>query len=346
MIGVLPPMLCLLLAAAAARPAAEPAASKPMPATLHEGRSSYLPYASGPYRIPDSTGWRLDQRGASLRGDGVIGEDHGLTYGRGASSDRTAGSTILRLAAAHITLRDLVLSGPRWVPNPSAPGKYMTEAGDGDAISFLEPMTISGTVLDHVDALYPGRSCLRVAPAKNPDGSINFWVSPAVRDCNFYGAYHGDGVWVENMTDADWSRVTSTNHGGYGFRFIDCESSRFKLCAEQVTGGVYLKNCTGCVLDALHVEEFAGKGPTPAPGLVLDGCKGVKVSSSLFSSWGRPGAVSIRLINGCTHCLIEPSYHASVAVAVDVDSTCHDNTIYGQEGAPIRVDRKRNRVLD
>jgi hypothetical protein len=316
---------------AAAPPAATAAKPAPGPAALHEGRKTYLPYSSGPYRMADSTGWRLDQRGAELYGDGVIGEDVGLRYGAGASG--TGNSTILRLAAPHLYLHDLVLSGPTGV------------TGSGDAIRFDERSTIWGVVLDRVNALYAGRNCLRLAPQPNADGSPNFCVSFSVRSCSFFGA-GGDGVLVENATDADWSRVTSQNCGGRGFVFRHIESSRFKLCAEHVTGGIYVQDAQGCVFDALHLEEFAGKGPTPAPGLVLDGCKGVRVGPSLFSSWGRPGAVSIRLINGCTHCVIEPSYHASVAVAVEVDSTCHDNTIYGQEGAPIRVDRKRNRVLD
>jgi hypothetical protein len=58
----------------------------------------------------------------------------------------------------------------------------------------------------------------------------------------------------------------------------------------------------------------------------------------------RPGARarrrgSIRLINGCTHCVTEPSFHAGVAIAVEMDSSSHGNAIYAQEGAPIRVDR-------
>jgi hypothetical protein len=151
---------------------------------------------------------------------------------------------------------------------------------------------------------------------------------------------------VDYATDADWSRVSSTQHGGRGFVFRHVQSSRFKLGVEHVTGGIYMQDCWGCVLDASHVEEFAGTGPDLAPGLVLDQCKGVKVSPGLFANWERKGAVSIRLINGCTNCVIEPSYHANIAVAVEVDSSSHGNTIYAQEGAPIRVDRKRNRVLD
>ena len=338
--GVLLQILCMLATLATSSPAplrptaaAPPAATaaKPAPAALHEGRKTYLPYSSGPYRMADSTGWRLDQRGAELSGDGVIGEDVGLRYGAGASG--TGNSTILRLAAPHLYLHDLVLSGPTGV------------TGSGDAIRFDEQSTIWGVVLDRVNALYAGRNCLRLAPQRNADGSPNYSVSFSVRSCSFYGA-GGDGVYVEYATDADWSRVTSTTHRGRGFVFRHIQSSRFKLCAEHVTGGIYVQDAAGCVFDALHLEEFAGKGATPAPGLVLDGCKGVRVGPSLFSSWGRPGAVSIRLINGCTHCVIEPSYHANIAVAVEVDSTCHDNTIYGQEGAPIRVDRKRNRVLD
>jgi hypothetical protein len=337
MIGAMLPILCLVAALATsgtpvpARSAAglaRPAA----PVALREGRRTYLPYDSGPYVIPDTAGWRLDQRGAELAGDGMVGEDVGLQYGAGASG--TGNSTILRLAADQLYLHDLMLSGPRGAAT-----------GNGDAIRFDERSTIAGVVMDRVYALYAGRNCLRLAPAPNADGSPNYSVSFTVRSCKFYGA-GGDGVYVSDATDADWSRVTSSNHHGWGYVFRRIQSSRFKLTAESVSGGIYMQDCVGCVLDALHLEEFAGQGPSPAPGLVLDGCKSVRVGPSLFSSWGRSGTVSIRLINGCTNCVIEPSYHAHVAVAVEVDSSSHGNTIYGQEGAPLRVDRSRNRVLD
>jgi hypothetical protein len=337
MIGVILQMLCWFAVTAAAHP---PASQQPVkglaqqrtgPAALHEGRRTYLPYDSGPYAMPDTVGWRLDQQGAELCGDGVIGEGEGLRYATGASG--TGNSTILRLAAPHLYLHELVLSGP--------PGA----TGSGDGIRFDEPTTIWGVVLDRVNVLYAGRNCLRLAPAPNPNGSSNYSVSFAVRDCSFYGA-GGDGVYVDTATDGDWSRVSSTNHRGRGFVFRNVNSSRFKIAAEHVTGGIYMQDCAGDVLEALHIEEFAGKGASPAPGLVLDGCKGVKVGASVFEEWTRKGAVSIRLINGCTHCVIEPSFHAGVAIAVEVDSSSHGNTIYAQEGAPIRVDRTRNRVLD
>ena len=325
-------LLAALATSGAPRAAAAPGKPPPAPAALREGRRTYLSYDAGPYVMPDTLGWRLDRRGAELSGDGRIGEDVGLWFARGTAG--TGNSTILRLGASSLYLHDLVLSGKQGVAT-----------GSGDAIRFDEPVTITNVVLDRVNALYAGRSCLRLVPAPNPDGTPNYCVSFSVRSCTFYGA-GGDGVIVDYATDADWSRVSSTNHGGRGFVFRHIQSSRFKLCAEHVTGGIYMQDCVGCVLDALHVEEFAGKGPSPAPGLVLDACRGVKVSPSLFSSWGRPGSVSIRLINGCSGCVIEPSYHAGVAVAVEVDSSSHGNTIYAQEGAPIRVDRKRNRVLD
>lgn len=338
MTGIVLRMLCWVAVMAAAN---SPASQQPVkgitqqrtgPAALREGRRTYLPYDSGPYLMPDTAGWRLDQRGAELCGDGVIGENVGLCYATGASG--TGNSTILRLAAPHLYLHDLVLSGPRGIAT-----------GSGAAIRFEEPSTIWGVVLDRVNALYAGNNCLRLAPAPNPDGSPNYSVSFTVRSCNFYGA-GGDGVYVDEATDGDWSRVTSTRHRGRGYVFRRVQSSRFKLTAEHVTGGIYMQDCAGCVLDALHVEEFAGQGPSPAPGLVLDGCKGVKVGSSVFANWTRPGAVSIRLINGCTGCVIEPSCHTNIAIAVEVDSSSHGNTIYGQEGAPLRVDRSRNRVVD
>jgi len=336
MTGIVPWMLCWVAMMAAApapqRPVTGLTQQRTGPAALREGRRTYLPYDSGPYLMPDTAGWRLDQRGAEVCGDGVIGEDVGLRYGTGASG--TGNSTILWLAAPHLYLHDLVLSGPRGIAT-----------GSGDAIRFEEPSTIWGVVLDRVNALYAGNNCLRLTPAPNPDGSPNYSVSFTVRSCNFYGA-GGDGVYVDYATDADWSRVSSTTHRGRGYVFRHVYSSRFKLAAEHVTGGIYMQDCAGCVLDALHIEEFAGPGPSLAAGLVLDGCKGVRVGPGHFANFARPGAVSIRLINGCTRCVVEPSNHANIGIAVEVDSSSHGNTIYAQEGAPIRVDRSRNRILD
>jgi hypothetical protein len=338
MTGIVLRLLCwvAVMAAASSPPSKQPAKGltqqRTGPAALREGRRTYLPYDSGPYLMPDTAGWRLDQRGAEVCGDGMIGEDVGLRYGTGASG--TGNSTILRLAAPHLYLHDLVLSGPRGIAT-----------GSGDAIRFDEQSTIWGVVLDRVNVLYAGNNCLRLAPVPNRDGSPNYSVSFTVRSCNFYGA-GGDGVYVDYATDADWSRVSSTTHRGRGYVFRHVQSSRFKLAAEHVTGGIYMQDCLGCVLDAPHIEEFTGTGPSLAAGLVLDGCKGVKVGPGLFANWERPGAVSIRLINGSTRCVVEPSYHANIAIAVEVDSSCHGNTIYAQQGAPIRVDRRRNRVVD
>ena len=326
--------LALLLVAAAVR--AEP---------FRAGRPTHMAYNLGPHPGP----FVLDQTGVTLVGDGTFGEDVGLTYAEDDSGN-TRNSTIVFLRANAIGLRDLVMSSPRvhhsWGQRP----------GSGDGIRCdgqgVEGRTISGTILDHVTVLYPGRSCLRIEPGQISGEKHGYWVSPAIRDCNFYGAM-GDGVVIQYMTDASWDRVTSTRHKGWGFVIQDTESSRFKVTAESVNGGIYLKNCTACVLEACHVEEFAVD--TLLPGLVLDNCHGVTVQGSLFSSWGRAGATSIKLINGTSDCVILPNYHASVAVAVQADTSCSGTTIYAQPqyvgGQPkargkLVVDRTRNRVIE
>ena len=107
------------------------------------------------------------------------------------------------------------------------------------------------------------------------------------------------------------------------------------------------------MFEACHVEEFAQD--TLLAGLVLDNCHGITVQGSAFSSWGRKGATSIKLINGTTDCMILPNYHAAVSIAVSVDNTCSGNVIYAQpqynSGKPVTrgklvVDRSKNRVIE
>jgi hypothetical protein len=79
---------------------------------------------------------------------------------------------------------------------------------------------------------------------------------------------------------------------------------------------------------------------------VLDHCSGITIGSGSFGDWSGRNPVSIRLVNGTTRCTVEPSSHNGVAVAVEVDSSSRGNTIFGQAGAPLRVDRTRNRVIE
>jgi hypothetical protein len=313
-------------------------------ATFRPGRITHLNYDAGPYR-----GFVLEQQGVTVEGDGVIGEDVGIAYPQDASGT-TADSTAVYLRAPHITLRDLVVSFP------TLNGPWGQRAGAGDGIRFegdgITDRTIWSTVIDHVSVLYPGRNCLRVDPGLIKGGGHAYWVSPTVRDFVAYGSLT-DGVWVQYMTDADWTRCTSTKHAGWGFVFKDIQTSRFKIAAENTHGGILVERGEGCTFDALHVEEFAGD--SMRAGLVLDNCHGVTVGGSSFANWGKAGATSIVLRNGTTDCVILPNFHANTAVAVRVDASSHGNTIYAQSqynyGAPpvrgkLIVDRRKNRVIE
>jgi hypothetical protein len=316
-------------------------------ATFPYGRITHLSYDTGPY----IGSFHLSEQGITLEGDGVIGEDVGLRYPPDANGN-TADSTCVYLEAPHIALRDLVISGPM------VNGSWGRAAGLGDGIRFdgasvpQHNRVIWATVLDHVSVLYAGRSCLRIDPGKNPNGSAGYWVSPSLRDCNFYGAM-GDGVWVSTVTDADWTRCTSSNNGGWSYYFDGIQTSRFKIAAESSNGGIYLRNGEACVFEACHVEEFAGH--SVRPGLVLDNCHGVTVQGCSFASWNTPGTISISLINGTSDCIILPNFHAQTAIAVKVDASCKNNTIYAQSqynygNTPTRglivASRKRNKVIE
>jgi hypothetical protein len=312
-------------------------------ASFKPGRLTHLSYDTGPYR-----GFVLDQQGVTLEGDGVIGEDVGIAYPV-APDGSTGDSTAVYLRAAHATLRDLVISYP--LVNNS----WGQQRGGGDGIRFDGETsdgwrTIWATVLDHVNVLYPGRNCLRIDPGIGAKGH-GYWVSPTVRDCNFYGSLT-DGVVVNHMTDASWERVTSTVHKGWGFVMNDVQTSKFKLCAENVNGGFWLTKGEGCQFEALHFEEFSGD--SMRPGLLLENCVGVTVSSGSFANWSKPGAISIKLVN-CRDCVVMPCFHAAVQTCVYVDSASRGNTVWAQPqynfGAPtvrgkIVADRRKNRVIE
>jgi len=150
---------------------------------------------------PDARGWTLGQFDEVV-GQGMYGEDVGLRYWADPAVPELRGtgdSTILRVIAPSVTLRDLCLSNNRG---------FVT--GSGVGILHDAPGTLWGLKAERVNVLYPGRNCLRLAPAP---GEYN--VSPSFRDCNFYGA-GSDGVYLDTVTFATFDHVSSSVHAGRG----------------------------------------------------------------------------------------------------------------------------------
>lgn len=298
-------------------------------------------------------GWSLDTLGDEVAGAGMTGEDVGLRYWADPAVPELRGtgdSTLLRVAAPHVYLHDVCLSNDRgWVK------------GSGCGIIHDEPVTLWKLLMERVNVLYAGRNCLRLVPAQVPGTKKNYNVSPCLRSCNFYGAGE-EGVYVETCNFSEFNHVTSTNHGPLlnpdgsvkawtrrGFTFINCGTAKLRVAAEDVAGGVLLKDCVGGEIDCSHIESFAGAGGDE-PAIVLDNCRGVTVRGCVIEDWSGRNPTGILLKNGTTRCTIEPNVHAGVGFSVD-DGGCRGNTIYRQTWPAWHpevkwsVSARRNRVV-
>jgi len=273
---------------------------------------------------PDARGWTLAQFDL-VEGASQYGEDAGLRYW--VDAEGTGDSTILRVAAPNVTLRDLCLSNNRGFVTGSGVGILHDAAG-----------TLWGLNAQRVSVLYPGKNCLRLVPAP---GQYN--VSPTFRDCAFYGAGE-DGVVLDTVTDAVFDHVSSTVHNGRGWVLKDCAGARLNVSAEAVNGGILLQNCVACEIK-VWAEVFA-----PEPAIILDNCRACVVRSSVIEDWSGKNPVGILLRSGTTRCVIEPCFQAGVSLSVD-DGGCRGNVIHRQtrpswhDPIPWRVNERRNEVI-
>jgi len=292
------------------------------------------------------TGWRIEEPGVILEGDGPLEGNGLLRLGcLGDDPRQTGGSDGIVVAAHTLTLRDLCIS------NGLGPA-----SGTGCGIVHRDPVTLWGLVISRVGVLYCGWNGLRLAPSQPARGS-SYHVGPSIRDSSFYGCSGPEGVFCYYTNFATFDHVTSTRHPsaeaptGRGFTLVDCGTPYLRVVAENVRGGILLKNVIGGVIECAHIEQFAGAmDAPPEPGVILDNCRGVTVRGGVFEDWSARNPTGILLRNGTTACTIGPNFHAGVALTVD-DGGCRGNTIHRQtwpEWHPKvewKVSSKRNTVI-